>query len=163
MTTTPVGLVEVRLLQLPVQLWAASQEHTDELLREFTLMTADPSEPGDGSRAVPHRLVELVHTLTERFAGMAAAPRAELFAAAAEGRASIDLTYHFPAEAADAVAALDRLLDEADDYCRAGQHLLTLATPEPIVRYRKWHLLSFVEQLGGAAPVPWPEFRAART
>lgn len=163
MTTTPVHLVEVRLLQLPVELWAASQEHTDELLREFTLMTADVPDPADGAPSVPRRLVELVHALTERFAGMAAAPRAELFAAAAEGRSSIDLTYRLPVEAADAIRALDRLFDEADDYCRAGQHLLTLATPEPIVRYRKWHLLSFVEQLGGAAPVPWPEFRAART
>ena len=37
---TGPALHPVLMLQLPVQVWAASQEHHDELLREFALMTA---------------------------------------------------------------------------------------------------------------------------
>jgi len=50
------------------------------------------------------------------------------------------------------------MLDEADDYCRRGDHLLTLATPAEELRFRRWFVGEFVEQLGGAAPTPWPAY-----
>jgi hypothetical protein len=51
------------------------------------------------------------------------------------------------------------MLDEADEYCRRGEHLLTLETPPELVRFRRWYLQEFVNQIAGAAPEPWPDYR----
>ena len=157
---TAEELVDIRMLQLPVQLWAASQEHVDELLREFTLMTVGLDD-SDESLPVPARLVRLVAELTARFAGSADAQRAQLFAAAAAGEAELDIVYRLPPAAGPATAQLGRMLDEADEYCRAGQHLLTLATPADLVLFRRWYLEQVQEQLAGAPPVPWPVYAGA--
>ena len=53
------------------------------------------------------------------------------------------------------------MLDEADRYCRQGRHLLTLATPDDLLAYRRWYLREIAEQLAGAAPVPWPVYARA--
>lgn len=153
-------VVELHMLQTPVQLWAAAQEHVDELLREFALMTAGFADGGDGPD-VPLRLVRLVADMTTRFAGSADEQRARLFAAAAAGEQELDLVYRLPPAAGPAAAELERLLDEADAYCRAGRHLLTLATPEEMVRFRRWYLGQVHDQLDGAAPVPWPVYAAS--
>ena len=51
------GLVPVRVLRIPVPIWAKTQEHIDELLREFTLIAAQLNESG-GGRDVPVRLTD---------------------------------------------------------------------------------------------------------
>ena len=153
-------LREVVMRQLPVQLWAASQEHVDELLREFTLLTAGLAD-GDGAADVPLRLVRLVAELNARFAGSTDAQRTRLFAAAAAGERELDLAYDLPAAAGPASLELGRMLDEADEYCRAGQHLLTLATPDELVLFRRWYLSQVQEQLSGAPPVPWPAYASS--
>jgi hypothetical protein len=159
MTGTDGELVEVRLLDLPVQIWAAAQEHTDGLLREFALLQAgDEAAHHDGHPAghdVPARLVRLVDAVQQRYASASEEQRNALFAAAAEGRTRIDLTYRVPPAVKAAVADLDRMLDEADQYCRAGEHLLTLATPPDQLAFRKWYFGEFVAQVDGAAPTPW--------
>jgi hypothetical protein len=53
------------------------------------------------------------------------------------------------------------MLDEADEFCRQGKHLLTLATPPDLRRYRQWFLGEFVAQIGGRPPTPWPLFAAS--
>ena len=49
------------------------------------------------------------------------------------------------------------MLDEADDYCRAGRHLLNLATPDELRAFRSWYLGQVRDQLAGGPPEPWPE------
>ena len=166
--TSPGDLRSVRLLQLPVQVWAASQEHHDELMREFALLTAGQADGDAETAQVPRRLLALVQQLTTRFAGSGDAQRQQLFDAAAQGRDVIDeLEYALPAAAGPACVELARLFDEADDYCRTGRHLLTLATPDEIRLFRDWYLGQMRDQIDGAAPVPWPEHlartRAARS
>jgi hypothetical protein len=159
---TAPDLVPVRMQQVPVRLWAASQEHVDELLREFALMTAGlEQDDADGpSSPVPLRLVRLVADVTARFSAAGDEARAELFAAAADDVELLDeVVYHLPAAAGPASLELGRMLDEADDYCRAGQHLLTLATPPELVQFRRWYLGQVVDQLAGGAPVPWTAYR----
>jgi hypothetical protein len=52
------------------------------------------------------------------------------------------------------------MLDEADEFCRRGRHLLTLETPPELVVFRKWYLQEFIDQIErGAEPTAWPEFR----
>ena len=150
----------VLLLELPVQVWAAAQEHHDELLREFALMTAGLEDRDTEAPPVPVRLLRLVEELTASFAGSSDEQRGRLFAAAARGDEVMDvLEFALPEAAGPACVQLAAMLDEADDYCRAGHHLLTLATPDEILAFRSWYLGQVRDQLAGGLPVPWPEHR----
>jgi hypothetical protein len=147
-------LHEVRLLRLPVQVWEQSQEHSDELFREFALIAADP----DAAPATPRRLTQLVDDLTKMYSGLSDDQQGQLFAAAEAGVVELDLLFQVPAAVSQACHVLDQLLDEADEFCSQGQHLLTLTTPPELRRFRRWYLDQFTEQIAGRAPVPWPEY-----
>lgn len=164
-------LRDVRMLELPVQVWAASQEHHDELMREFALMTVGQADADTGadtgadtvSPPVPQRLLRLVDDLTRRYAGSSDAQREQLFAAAVRGERVIpELRYSLPRAVGPACDELARMLDEADEYCREGEHLLTLATPDDVRLFRDWYLGQIVVQLEGGPPEPWPDFVARR-
>jgi hypothetical protein len=153
-------LREVLLVGLPLPLMARSSEHHDELVREFQLLAIDPptSTPG---HEVPQRLVELIAEITSQYGGLSDAADAERDAAYARGETTIDLTFAVPASVAEACVRLDRMFDDADAFCRAGDRLLTLATPPDAAALRRWYLGEFVRQLAGEAPTPWPAYVAA--
>lgn len=157
MSPPDAGVVPVRVLRIPVPVWARTQEHIDELLREFTLIAAQMSESG-GGRDVPVRLIELIEELTQQYGGLNTDQENRLASAADEGIQEIDLVYQVPVTASQASLRLRDILDEADDYCLAGTHLLTLATPPDLTRFRRWFLDEFINQLAGAAPVPYPDY-----
>lgn len=156
MSETP-QLIEVRILSLPVPILQETREHGDGMMREFALIQL--SEADD--HGVPRELLELADELKNRFSGFTAGTEAELAAAEASAATEIDLVYKVPAEVSDACIRLGSLLAEADDYCRAGRHLLTLVTPPEAVAFRTWFLEEFVHQVAGEDPVPWPAWRAA--
>ena len=147
------GLVAVHIVGLPVPLHVRTSEHTDELMREFTYLRAQSDDPS--APTVPSRLLDLVEELGGRYSGFTAGTQAELEAAIADDRPSVDLEYRVPADAAEACIHLRDLLDAADDFCRDGAHLLTLASPEDVVAYRRWFLDEFVRQVSGEPPRPW--------
>jgi hypothetical protein len=159
------ALIEVHLLQLPVPVWAKAQEQTAELQREMTLIAetlrgeAEAAEPTAAPRHLPLRLISLIDSLTADFAGVSMRQDQELEDAASAGRAVIDdLVFHVPAAAAEASHVLGTMLDEADEYCRSGQHLLTLAADDEVVRFRHWYLEQFIAQIAGEPPVAWPDY-----
>lgn len=152
----PADLLEVHIVEAPVGLWSKAQEHADELVREFMLIS-EQLRGGEGERPVPVRLTELVEVLSVRYAGLSTAQEAQFAAAVDAGAASIDLVYRVPADVAEAVVHLSDLLDEADAYCEAGEHLLTLATPPDLVRFRRWFLGEFTRQMAGAPPRAWAD------
>ena len=96
--------------------------------------------------------------LTGEYSGWTAAQDRQLEDAVASGVESIDLVYQIPSGAGAAAQHLGAMLDDADEYCRAGQHLLTLATPPDLKRYRQWYLGEFVRQLAGEPPTPWSQY-----
>lgn len=157
--TAPAGmdLVEVHVLQIPVPVWIRSQEQHDALMREFALMSV-PAEPGEKDRHLPTRLLQLIEQLNADFAGVSTEQEQALEAAATAGTQSLDLVYRVPAAAAEASRAIGEMLDEADEYCRQGQHLLTLAADEDLVRFRWWFLDQFIDQTAGKPPVAWPDY-----
>lgn len=150
----PEALVEVRLVALPVPEYRRAAEHNDELLREFALIEDLHRSTG----GVPGRLTDLMGELRRRFGAFTARPQADLQEALAAGKEAVDIAYQVPAAARDAAVALDRLLDEADEFCRSGEELLTLATPPGALALRRWFLGEFVAQIDGASPTPWPEW-----
>lgn len=149
-----VELVEVVLRELPIEVHRRTSEHSDELQREFALLLAS----SDAGLDVPARLLQLVEELGARYRGFTAGTQDELIDALDRGDVSIDLVYRVPRDVREATIHLGGLLDEADDYCRAGE-LLTLATPPEAVRYRRWFLSEFVRQIDGEPPTPWPAYQ----
>jgi hypothetical protein len=148
------ALVTVRLLGLPLTVHARAQEHGEEPQREFVLIAGQLQHAEDGS-SLPRRLLDLIEALQGRYSGFTADQEDALEAAMAAGEAAMDLTFRVPPDAAEAAVALGAMLDEADEYCREGKHLLTLATPPDLVAYRRWYLDEFVRQIAGEPPRPW--------
>ena len=147
------GLTRVCIVDLPLAVEHRSSEHYAELFREFALIAERQPELRS---QVPGRLLGLVDELNGQFSGFTSRPRAELTAAQERGDATVDLEYWVPAEVGAAATRLDELLDEAEEFCRSGGALLTLAGPPDVVEYRKWFLAQFVDQCAGRAPTPWP-------
>lgn len=152
---TRADLVEIHLLEVPIPLWSRSQQQTDELLREFALAAAAGSE----THHLPARLTELIESLNAEFGGVSTEQEEQLFAAAHEGLPVIkDLEFAMPSGVGPACVILGDMLDEADEYCRQGQHLLTLAASDDVVQFRRWYLSQFVRQLAGDAPQKWDDY-----
>lgn len=147
-------LIEVQLVQLPLEVWQRTQEHVDGLLREFALIIQD----AEARAAAPGRLLDLVAELNASYGSLSEEQRREMVDALERGEAEITLTYQIPPAAAGAAQQLGDMLDQADDYCRRGNHLLTLATPPEELRFRRWFISEFVEQASGAPPTPWPAY-----
>lgn len=149
------------MLALPVPLGVKAQQHFARLLREFALIAGGGR--GEEHHA-PARLMRLVDSLTAAYGGInTGADRA--FDDAAERGAPVidDLVLQVPPAAGPAAQALAKIIDEADEYCRQGEHLLTLATPPDCVAYRRWYLGQVLDQLTGKPPVPWPDSSEARS
>ncbi len=149
--STGQALVPVHILGMPLDVYRRVSEHTDELLREFALIREDESDH------VPARLLALIDELNLRFAAFTQRQADDMQAAMARGDAQIDLLYEVPPEASVGVARLNALLDEADEFCRAGD-LLTLAAPPEALAFRRWFLEEFAFQIDGRPPRSWSTF-----
>ena len=154
--STP-DLVAVRIVGLPLKLYRQAAEHHDALRREFMLI----HRSGADEASVPARLKRLGDELDQRFGGFTAQPTGALRDALCRGDERIDLVYQVPPEAKEASLELDRLLDEADAYCRVGDHLLTLATPPGPLAFRRWFLGEFANQVDGAEATSWEEYSSS--
>jgi hypothetical protein len=153
--------VEVRLLRLPVAIWSRTQQHTDELIREFVLLAQQMHHDAESAPPLPVRLVRLVDELSAGYGAFSEEQTERLFRAAAAGEVELDLTYQVPEAAGGAARHLGDMLNEADAYCRTGEHLLTLETPADLVAFREWYLEEFRRQVAGGQPTPWPGSSAA--
>lgn len=153
-------VVAVRLLELPLRLYERAREHHEELVRELALLTLAPAahQGGhEGGHEVPQRLLRLVRELTESYSGTTTAADAVRDAALERGDRQVDLSYEVPRSAAQALRRLRAMLDEADEFCRQGEHLLTLAAAPDVARFRRWYFSEFLRQIEqGLAPTPWP-------
>lgn len=153
MTATGDGSREVHLVGFPLDVHQRATEAFEGLRREFQLIAMRSPEAED----VPDRLLRLVDALSVEYEGLSAEMDAIRDAAAARGDAEVDLVYRVPPQIAGACIALSEMIDEADDFCRQGDVLLSLASPPEAVAFRRWYLGEFVAQLAGEPPLPWPE------
>jgi hypothetical protein len=157
-------LHEVRLLRVPVALHARANEHSAELIREMYLIAQQlRAEAGEGATEahLPTRLVKLVEVLGEQFNHLTLEQNRQFDQAIDSGADAVDVVYYIPRAAADGATRLGAMLDEADEFCTQGRHLLTLATPPDLRRYRQWFLGEFIAQIGGRSPTPWSRFAAS--
>ena len=147
-------LLPVALLGVPIAGLLRAQARYEELFREFRLVVEQ--DPAGAADAIQGRLLALVDQLGTRFGGFTTGADAAWRRAVDEGRESVDLHYHLPADIGGLCAYYDLLLDEADEFCRAGA-LMTLAAPEETRGLRKWVLEEFTRQASGGAPTPWAQ------
>ena len=158
---TAAELLTVRIVGLPIDVQRRAQQHTDELIRELTLIGEGLRQQGNTGE-LPARLVQVVEQLTHTYSGFTTAQEQQLADATVAGKDVLDLTYRLPASVTQAVRVLGDILDEADEYCRNGRYLLTLATPPELVIYRRWFLDEFTRQAAGEPPQSWAEHLAGR-
>ena len=140
-TPTPVVVDDeawvIRLLSVPVQLFRAMQQHTDALLREYTLMALNT-----GNR--PHTHLDVDRT----------ALPVQLQTALERGHSTVDLVVSAPSEARKTLGQVHRALEEADELAVAGKLLTGPALPE-IRALRAWMMGQLRDQLDGLPPVRW--------
>ena len=157
-------LVEVRLRELPTPVHERAQAHSAGLTREFRLLREQVRTPVEADDDVPARLLDLMAVLGERYTDATEEQDDLIWSAYERGEPSVaEVVYRVPPDVAGAATALLSLLDEADDFCRSGQHLLTVVSPPEVRRYRHWYLTEFVRQIGGAEPVAWPAYQGEGT
>jgi hypothetical protein len=153
----PGPLVRVHLIGVPLDLQVATSEHQDGLRREFRMLV---EEGRADNSSVPARLITLAANLDRRFQAFGAAGRQAMEAAIARGESTIDLIFEVPAAIGPAAEEFGSMLKEADEYCSAGEHLLTLCAPPEIVVYRNWVLHELINQPKGEPPVTWTGYLA---
>lgn len=146
-------LRDVWLVGFPLAVYLRAQEHADGLIREFSLIAQHRA--AGNAVDVPKRLLSIVNELSAQYGGLSDAPEAKRDDAIERGEHIVDLHYRVPEAVASACIHLGDIFDEADEYCRAGRHLLSLATPPESLEFRRWFLGEFVNQIAGAAPTPW--------
>lgn len=147
-----VDLVDIIVSEIPVAALHHASQQYDELFREFRLIVERDRR---NSQALPARLLALIDELGTRFAGFSQGADAQWQMALERGDRAVDLRFAMPSEVGPACERYDRLLDEADDYCRAAE-LITLPASAQSVALRRWFLLEFTAQVAGRAPTPWP-------
>ena len=152
MSGTATDLKEVRLLDFPLEVHQRTSEAFEGLRREFVLIALG----GPDAHDVPSRLLRLVETLTTEFAGVDERADRERDDAIERGESVLDeLVYRVPTALAPACQSLSEMLDEADEFCRKGDLLLSLASSPESVAFRRWILGEFVAQINGRPPLPW--------
>lgn len=148
------GHPEVRILRYPLEVHQRATEAFEGLRREFQLIALRGPEAED----VPERLLRLVDALATEYEGLNVEADNAREEAVARGDTEIpELVFRAPPGVAEACIALSQMVDEADEFCRQGDVLLTLASPPEAVVFRRWYLGEFVAQLRGEPPLAWPD------
>lgn len=138
----------VTLGDVPTSLLLAAKEHTENIVREFSL-AASGAASGE-SAGIPLEMANMVDTVIHGFSAPRAAIKAQALAAAQRGEDRTQLVLELTAGAADAGYAYLAALDHADTYARRAQ-ILTLETPPQHRAFRRWYVGSLADQLRAAA------------
>ena len=155
-------LVEVRLLEVPLDLRERSARHGADLMREMTLIVGG-RDSGTTSRAVPQRLLDIARELDLVYGPYVTSTTEELEAAADRGDAVVpEVVYRLPASVAVFMQHIADVLAEVEVYCASGRDLLMLAAPDDVTAYRNWSLQEVQRQVAGEPATPWPQYLAQR-
>ena len=141
--------VTVRLLGMPVRVFADYRIWYEELRRELRLLALNHGSDYPVAKELSEVTLQ-VEQERRQAVGLDALDRA-----VAEGRECADLEYVVPPTAPATMTRLRELLEEIDVFCRE-QRLLTLAPTPQQLELRTWYLGEFGRQGVGEEPRPWP-------
>jgi hypothetical protein len=153
-----MDLGRVAFVGCPVRLLDQARQHAEALLREFAFIV----NSGGDTTELPKRLLHTVERVQKRAAGLNASAERAIEEAIERGDEEIDFEVVMPRLLGRGAPQFGELLDEVDDYCRAG-HLLTLETPTQVRAFQRWYLSEMAQQLDGAPPTPWREWHDTGT
>lgn len=145
----PQERVRIRLLGMPVRVFAHYRLWYEELRRELRLLSLNHGT----DYPVARELSEL--TLQVEQDRRQARGVERLDAAITSDDDRVDLAYDVPATAPATMARLRKVLEEADAFCREQQLLTPAPTPQ-LLALRDWYLGEFERQAAGEDPLPWP-------
>ena len=155
------GMVPVELLNLPLLLHAAWQEHAEALLREFLLTKIDDEdgfEDLQAHAAASEAIALLLEHLPEVGLGESAE---ELMAVVSEPHVTrVRAVVPVPADAVSNFRVLDETLAEAAAMADAGDFLTAPTQPE-IRGFRRWVCGQVERQDAGETPTPWSDLSGA--
>ncbi|MHB8437152.1 MAG: hypothetical protein ACYDBS_11795 [Acidimicrobiales bacterium] len=155
----PRAVVSIRLLEVPVTLWARADDEAKDLMRELALIVLNRER---AEIDVPSRLLGLIEELQMNYASLGVEQTLQLQRARADEQAVVEeVSYLLPEGLENDIEHLASLMDEADEYCRRGEHLLSLTTTSASKAFRDWFFDEFRTQLRGGEPTPWPKCRFA--
>lgn len=152
MTTELVGTAVLR--DYPLRIWAQSRMHTDEVLREFTLML-EGQRSGQTHLDVPQAMVDLAAMFTQRFGPLIDEIAVSRERALRQGADRMDSEVPMPVGIPQLLKQVDEVLRAVDSYCRSGD-LLTLERSEESRRLFDWTMQELTRQYDGGEAIPWP-------
>ncbi len=142
------------LRDYPLRLWAAQQEHTAELLREFHLMIYG-RQSSETQHDAPQQLVDLAEFFTSSFGLLLDDISATRQAALDAGQDRMDSEVPLVDGTPELLGRVRDVLATVDDFCRSGD-MLALARPPLVVRLSEWSTRQLVAQYEGKDSTPWP-------
>lgn len=126
-----VPVRQVKLASLPIALFRESDEQVQSML------AAAEQAVVEGEQNLTASLALVVRTLTEEYSDLSTAAWADVEAAEAEGRTSLDLRLEGPVTLASACETWLRLLEHLEDL-RASGMFEHAPTPERVQHFRRW-------------------------
>jgi anti-sigma regulatory factor (Ser/Thr protein kinase) len=145
----PQEMVTIRLLDMPVQVFAHFRARYNELRRELRLL----SLAHGNDYPVARELSELFLQVEQERRQAHGVNR--LDEAIDAGLDRVDLEYLVPASAPASMQRMLRMLEKADEFCRSQRLLALAATPQQ-TQLQQWYFNEFVRQAAGEPPTPWP-------
>lgn len=148
-------VVPVRLLNVPLLLHAAWQQHAEALLREYMLATLD-DETGDEAVQVHAEASDALAILAEHLPHPDLGERPEQMLATARdpSHSCADVEMPVPAASVPHFSALDEAMNSAIDAADRNLFLTPPTQPE-LQAFRRWVCLQVADQSAGGAPEAW--------
>ena len=150
----PPLVVEICIEDVPIDLYLASEQHNDAVMRELALV-AQSANQALAARALTQQLLGLSEEVRLAFATVIPAIKSQVEGAIRRGSPTIDLRMAVPPSGWRALLRLVQQLDEADHYCEEGDLVTLVASPE-VRRFRRWYARQVMSQMAGRPPEAWP-------
>ena len=145
----PDELLSIRLIRLPVQVFAHFRNRYSELRRELRLLSLSHGNDYPVARELSDLFLQ-VEAERRQAKGVN-----RLDEAIDQGKDEIDVEYLVPPSTPASMGRLLEMLEKADEFCRE-QRLLALAASPQQLHLQRWYLGEFVRQGAGEEPRPWP-------
>ncbi len=142
---------DVWLLGVPIDLYLATLQQHDEVVREFAVMGLGH---GDEDTALPQDLRDLIHELGLHYSRSATRTDIEVEAAAQAGLTTVDLHYEVPATVVEGADRLESLMARADAFCEQGR-MLAMPRSAAMQSLAAWWLGELRRQVAGAPPTAY--------
>ena len=142
-------MLRVRLLDMPVQVFAHFRQRYEELGRELRLLSLGHGD----DYPVAAELTELFLQVEQE--RRVARGVSRLDEAIERGLDRVDLDYLVPSTTPASMARLLEMLERADEFCRE-QRLLVLAASPQQLELQRWYFTEFGRQAAGQPPLRWP-------